>query len=83
MAQRFIVKKCFQNRVRKVYAYLLEDWDPTTANNFLSKLENRMTAVIENPMIGSVAYAYKNLRSLSVNEISKAAFSSRKKCGHL
>lgn len=66
MAKRFRVKKRFENQTQKVVAYLLEDWEPTVASAFLTKLERRMDAVVENPMLGSTTQHYKNLRSLSV-----------------
>jgi len=68
MAQRFIVKKRFQNRVQKVFTYLSEEWNIEVASDFLSKLDVKMNAVVRNPAIGSMAHTYNNLRSLSVTK---------------
>ena len=66
MAKKFIVKQRFRNRAQNVFSFLLKEWDSKVAEDFLSILQSRMEAVVENPLLGSPTESYRNLRSFSV-----------------
>ena len=66
MAKKFIVKQRFRNHAQKVFYFLLKEWDSKVAEDFLSILQSRMEAVVENPLLGSPTESYRNLRSFSV-----------------
>ena len=68
MAQRFLIKKRFHNRVEKVVSFLEEEWNKDVAIAFYDQLYNRISAIVENPEISSPSARHINLRSLPVTK---------------
>lgn len=52
MEKKIVVSKRFRKNTLKVYKYLLAEYSPKTAFNFLDKLKERVELIIEHPDIG-------------------------------
>jgi plasmid stabilization system protein ParE len=52
MEKKIVVSKRFRKNTLKVYEYLLAEYSPKTAFNFLDKLKERVELIIEHPDIG-------------------------------
>jgi plasmid stabilization system protein ParE len=54
MAQRIIILKRAENKVKKVYAYLLENWSEKIADEFYTKFEITIHKISLYPEIGDL-----------------------------
>ena len=52
MAQRIIILKRAEQKIKKVYAYLLENWNEKVADEFYNKFENTVKSISLQPGIG-------------------------------
>lgn len=52
MAQRIIILKRTEQKVKKVYTYLLENWSEQVANKFYEKFETTIHLIALHPRIG-------------------------------
>lgn len=52
MAQRVIILKRAEQKVKQVYAYLLENWSEKVADEFYKKFQNTIHFISIHPQIG-------------------------------
>lgn len=52
MAQRIIVLKRTEQKVKKVYSYLLENWNEQIANDFYERFQKTIYLIASHPQIG-------------------------------
>lgn len=63
MEKKIVVTKRFRNNTLSVYNYLVKEFSPLVAYNFLDELEKRVELIAKHPDIGKPS-AKKNVRSI-------------------
>lgn len=66
MALTIITKKRFENKVKNLVKYLLENWYDSVADDFIFKLDNVVRLLSLTPHIGKTIKNFKNTRSILI-----------------
>ena len=62
MAQRIVILKRAEQKIRKVYAYLFENWSEKVADEFYDKFERTAKTISLHPEIGQRSSKQPNVR---------------------
>jgi len=68
MAQRIIILKRAENKVKKVYEYLLENWSEKVAEEFYTKFEKTIHRISLYPQIGHPSAKRPDIRKKLVTK---------------
>jgi plasmid stabilization system protein ParE len=68
MAYKIIYKKRFQNKLFKLLDYLQQEWGDNVANNFISRLQQRLHTLSRQPYIGASSIVIKSVRSILITK---------------
>jgi plasmid stabilization system protein ParE len=69
MEKKIVITKRFRNNTLSVYQYLLNQFSPKTAYNFLERLEKRIDFIVRNPEVGRASAKRKYIRSVFIYAI--------------
>ncbi len=64
MEKTVIVSKRFRKNIFSIYQYLLKEFSPKVAFQFLEKLENRVELIIKNPELGKPSQKRNKVRGI-------------------
>ena len=64
MEKKVIITKRFRKNTYHVYKYIVEEFSPGAAYNFLLRLEKRIDFITNNPTVGKSSAKRKNIRSI-------------------
>ena len=68
MALEIITKKRFENRVKTVLSYLLENWYDSVADDFMIALKEKIKLLSVQPFTGELVGSHKNVRTCLVTK---------------
>jgi plasmid stabilization system protein ParE len=68
MVYKIIFKKRFENRLRKVLAYLEVEFGVLIAKKFADQVELKFTTLEQQPYMGRRSASFKNVRSILVGK---------------
>ena len=71
MAYDVIFKKAFNNRISNLLEYLEKEWNKEVADDFLKKLDNRISTLRLYPFIGSPSRTVKDVRGILITKHNK------------
>jgi len=71
VAYEIIFKNRFNNKVTSLLKYLEKEWNKQTAEQFLKKLDKRMSTLKEQPFIGSSSQFVKGVRGILITKHNK------------
>lgn len=64
MEKKIVITKRFRNNTLHTYQYLLKEFSPKSAYQFLDLLEKRIYFIASHPEIGKASSKIKNVRSI-------------------
>lgn len=67
MAHKIIYKKRFSNKLVKLLEYLEKNWGNQVAENFLTKLDKRITTLKTQPFIGKPSAKNPVIRTILIS----------------
>lgn len=71
MAHQVIFKKRFYNNLVSVLNYIEKEWNKKVADDFLEKLDKRISTLKEQPFIGSPSEVVKGVRGILITKHNK------------
>lgn len=71
MAYSVVYKKSFYNKLSKLLFYLEKEWSKQVADDFLVKLDKRISVLKEQPFIGSPSQKVKDVRGILITRHNK------------
>lgn len=66
MAYEIIYNKRFSQKLFKLLDYLKSEWSQRVADNFIDKLQDRLSTVSEHPYIGAPSTIVKSVKSILI-----------------
>jgi len=66
MEKKIVVSKRFRKNTLKIYEYLIIEYSPKAAFNFLDKLQQRVELITKYPGIGKPSQKKENIRSVTL-----------------
>lgn len=74
MAYEVIFKKAFNNKISKLLRYLEKEWSKEVADDFLKKLDTRLSTLKLYPCIGSPSRTVKDVRGILITKHNKVFY---------
>lgn len=71
MAYEVIIKKRFANKVNTVLAWLNKEWSGKIAEEFLKKIDYRITLLAKQPFSGAPSLKVNDVRGLLISRHNK------------